>query len=119
VFWADEIAKDIIQKKDKIEYLVTDWKTPSGHIHVGSLRGVVIHAIVRQALKDKDKKAVFQYGFDDYDPMDGLPGNIDPSFKKYMGMPLANIPAPDGESANYADQFANEFIEVINSLGYE
>lgn len=119
MFWVDEIVDDILKKKDKDEYLVTDWKTPSGHIHIGSLRGVIIHELVRHALSDKVKRAVFQYGFDDYDPMDGMPVYIDPSFKKFMGMPLSNIPAPNGKSKSYADQYANEFIEVIEKLGYE
>ncbi len=118
MFWVDEIVEDILKKQNKDEYLITDWKTPSGHIHIGALRGVIIHELVRHALADKGKKALFQYGFDDYDPMDGFPVYLDPSFKKYMGMPLSNIPAPDGKSASYADQYANEFIEVIKGLGY-
>lgn len=119
MFWADEIIEDIIVKIKKDSYLITDWKTPSGHIHVGALRGVIIHDLVCRGLKAKDKKTAFQYGFDDFDPMDGLPIYVDQSFKKYMGMPLNKVPAPDGKSKNYADQFLKEFQKVFNKLGIE
>lgn len=118
MFWADELIKDILKVKPQKKYMITDWKTPSGIIHIGALRGVVIHDIVRTGLAEKGKKAIFQYGFDDYDPMDGLPVYIPKSYAKYMGMPLSEIPAPDGKSANFAEQYANEFKEVLKQLGY-
>ena len=119
MFWVDEITNEILEKTDKKEYLVTDWKTPSGHVHIGSLRGVAIHDAIKRGLVDLKKEAVFQYGFDDYDPMDGLPIYIDQTYEKYMGMPLCNVPAPDGVSESYADQYSNEFKTVFNGLGIE
>ena len=117
MFWADEIIEDIIEKIPRDEYLITDWITPSGHVHIGSLRGVVIHDLVRRGLAEKGKKAVFQYGFDYFDPMDGLPSYIDKSFLEHMGKPLCNVPAPDGKSESFAAQYANEFEKVFNGLG--
>ncbi|MCX6806623.1 MAG: lysine--tRNA ligase [Candidatus Berkelbacteria bacterium] len=121
MFWVDEIVEDIIKRISPPaggdSYLITDWKTPSGHIHVGALRGVIVHDIIRRGLAERDKKAVFQYGFDDFDPMDGLPVYINESFKKYMGMPLCNIPAPDNKSKSFAEQYLNEFEKVFNKLG--
>ncbi len=119
MFWADEIIEEILKKRNKDQYLITDSKTPSGYVHVGALRGVVLHEIIRHALWDKGKKAVFQYCFDDFDPMDGMPVYIDASFKQYMGMPLCNIPAPDGKSESYAAQYSDEFKTVIEGLGYK
>ena len=117
MFWADEIIEDIEKKLPKDSYLITDWKTPSGHAHLGSLRGPLIHDVVRRGLSDKGKVAIFRFGIDDFDPMDGLPVYIDQSFIQYMGMPLNTIPAPDGKSKSFADQYANEFRSVIDSLG--
>ena len=116
-FWVDEIVGDIIKKLPQDSYLITDWKTPSGHAHFGSLRGPIIHDVIRRGLFEKDKKAVFRFGIDDFDPMDGLPVYIDQSFGKYMGMPLNKIPAPDGKSKNFAEQYAIEFKNIIDSLG--
>ncbi len=115
-FWAEEVKKDILQRKDK-KYLITDYKTPSGRIHIGALRGVVIHDVIYQSLKNAKVKAEYWYGYDDFDPMDDISPDLEKQFKKYMGMPLCNIPSPDGKAKNYAAYFAQEFISIYNSLG--
>lgn len=119
MFWVDEIVKDIIKGKNQPSYLITDWMTTSGHAHIGSLRGVVVHDLIREGLEKSDKKAYFQWGFDDFDPMDGFPNYLDPSFKKYMGMPFCNIPAPDKKHVSFADQYADEFLKIIKKLSIE
>lgn len=118
MFWVDEIVADIIQKYPKKDsFLINDSMTPSGHAHIGSLRGLIIHDLIRRGLTEKGQKAVFQYGFDDFDPMDGLPIYVDKSFEKYMGMPLNKVPSPDGQSKSFADQYIDEFTTVFNGLG--
>jgi len=117
MFWVDEIVADILKKVKKNDFLICDWKTPSGHVHVGSLRGIIIHDLVRRGLEEEGRKAVFQFGFDDFDPMDGLPVYIDKSWRQHMGKPLCNVPAPDGKAESFAQQYADEFIKVFNNLG--
>jgi len=119
MFWVDELIGDILKKIPKEKYLITDWMTPSGHAHVGSLRGLIVHDLVRRGLEEKGRKAIFQFGFDDLDPLDGLPVYVDKSFKKYMGMPLCNVPAPDGKSKSFADQFLNESMRIFKGLGID
>lgn len=116
-FWADETISDIEKKLSKDSYLVTDWMTTSGHAHIGSLRGLIVHDLIRRGLTEKNKKAEFQWGFDDFDPMDGMPSYIDKSYLKYMGMPLCNIPAPDGKGKSFAEQYLDEFNEILIGLG--
>ncbi len=48
MFWAEEIVKNI-----KGPQHITDGKTPSGKIHVGSLRGVLIHDAIFRAVQKK------------------------------------------------------------------
>lgn len=117
MFWVDELIEDIVKKTDQGGYLVNDSTTPSGHSHVGSLRGVILHELIKVGLEEKGKKTVFQFGFDDFDPMDGLPNYIDQSFEKYMGMPLSKVPAPDGTHKSFADQYSDELKGVIDYLG--
>lgn len=119
MFWVDEITSDITSKIKNDKYLVTDWMTTSGHAHIGSLRGAIVHDLVRRGLKENKKESVFQWGFDDFDPMDGLPSYLDKSYLKYMGMPLCNIPAPDGKSKSFAMQYGEEFKEIMLGLGIE
>ncbi|MCK4824144.1 lysine--tRNA ligase, partial [bacterium] len=118
MYWADKIAQEIIKSKKFKPYWVDDMKTPSGKIHVGSLRGVLIHDLIYKALLSKGTKATFSYVIDDHDPMDSLPVYLDK--KKYlphMGKPLNTVPAPQSGFASYAEYFAKEFIGVFNTLG--
>lgn len=118
MFWADEIADRILARRPgKDLYRVHDYKTPSGRIHVGSLRGVVIHHIVAQAVKAHGVNVEYVYGFDDYDAMDGFPVYLPESFRQYMGQPLSEIPSPEEGYASYADYFAQEFMNAYHSLG--
>lgn len=115
MFWADRIAEEL---KDKGPQWVDDMKTPSGKIHVGALRGVIIHDLVFRALKDAGVKAKYTYIIDDHDPMDSLPVYLDQKkYAPYMGVPLNKIPAPNGSQKSYARYFAEEFIAVFEKLG--
>lgn len=114
MFWADILVKNFNKKGP---HLVNDAKTPSGKVHVGSLRGVLIHDFVYKALLETGEKASYTYHFDDFDPMDGLPVYLDQEkYKKYMGMPLKDIPSPEGEGT-YAQFYAKDFQTVFNKLG--
>lgn len=118
MFWADRIAKDIIQSGKFKPYWVDDMKTPSGKIHVGALRGVVAHDLVFKALKSLGVKVKFTYIFDNHDPMDALPVYLPKEkFEKYLGAPLYKIPSPDSKFKNYADYYADEFKRVFNAIG--
>lgn len=110
MFWADRIAKDIIQSGKFKPYWVDDMKTPSGRIHVGGLRAVTTHDIVYKALLDAGVKAKFTYVFDNHDPMDSLPSYLPKEkYEKYLGFPLFLVPSPEAGFKDYAEYFAKEF----------
>ena len=115
MFWADKFAADA--SGDRI--IVNDSKTPSGRVHVGSLRGVVIHDAIYRALKHAGKPVTFTYGVDDYDALDTVPHYLDQEkFAPYLGHPLCNVPSPDQSDApDYAKYFMGEFLEVFAKLG--
>ncbi len=118
MFWADRIAKEIIDSGKYKPYWVDDMKTPSGRIHVGSLRGVLIHELIWRSLKNAEENATFTYVFEDHDPMDELPPFLNrDNWSKYLGQPLFTIPSPDKKLENYAKYFAEEFREVFEKLG--
>jgi lysyl-tRNA synthetase, class I len=127
MFWVDRITEDIIKKHpNQEEFILRDEKTLSGQVHVGSLRGVVIHGIIAEALNLKGKKARFIYEFNDADPMDGMPAYLDKeTYLPHMGKPLHDVPAPaDREyngmkATNLAEYFGLEFLEIIHRLGFE
>ncbi len=113
MFWSDKIAADA-----QINQVVNDSKTPSGRVHVGSLRGVVIHDVIDRALKHSGKSSKFLYGVDDYDALDTVPHYLDrEKFAPYLGFPLCNVPSPDNSASDYAKYFMGEFLEVFEHLG--
>lgn len=117
--WVDVIVEDVLASRPADRYVVNDAKSPSGPIHVGSLRGVVLHDCVARALRDRGRPARFLYGFDDYDPMDGRPASLPEEFDRYLGLPLSEIPSPDGDASSYARYFGLGFADVFRRLGSE
>jgi len=118
MIWADRLAKQIIDEGLYKPYWVDDMKTPSGRIHVGSLRGVVIHDLIYKALLHQGQKANFTYVFEDHDPTDELPPFLDRKiWGKYLGQPLFTVPSPEKGYKNYAEYFTLEFQEVFEKIG--
>ena len=113
--WVDLLVEDLL-KKQPGPHVINDAKTPSGHVPVAHLRGVIMHDSVTRAIQDAGVSAQFLYGFDDYDPMDDLPPSL-PEYARYLGMPFALIPSPDGVAASYGDYYAAEFAAVFARLG--
>ncbi len=115
-FWADQIASDA--KPRNGTHVVSDAKTPSGRIHVGSLRGVLIHDVIYKAVRDSGQKAEYVYRFDDLDPMDGFPPGVPDPFREHMGKPLCDVPSPEPDKghASFARLYAEEFRDVFEKL---
>jgi len=116
MIWPDREAKRLKERNLPLEW-ADDMKTPSGRVHVGSLRGVIVHDLIYKALKDIEVNAKFSYVFNDIDPMDGMPSYLDANkWGKHMGEPLYKIPSPEPGFKSFADYFAKEFISVFNSI---
>lgn len=139
--WVDDVISTIIewQAKNSVKDLhVDDMKTPSGRVHTGALRGVVLHDLVAKAINTKIENEVEStYVFNDMDPMDGLPGYLPAKkFEKFMGVPLYLIPSPRieesgvdfsnsteaekkrySEAKSFAEFYALDFIDAFRRLG--
>lgn len=119
MFWVDKVVDQVLKSGKYKPYHVDDMKTPSGRIHLGALRGVVVHGLINRVLREKGKKSVFTWVFNDMDPMDGFPHYLPASFKKYMGLPLFKIPSPEKGHQSMVQCYAQEFIGVFNNLGFK
>ena len=117
MFWPDRFASEIIKSGKYRPYHVDDMKTPSGRIHVGALRGVIVHDLIFKALKEKGKKVDYTWVFNDMDPMDAFPHYLPEKFKKYLGWPLFKIPSPEPGHQSFSRLYAKEFIDVFKKLG--
>jgi len=115
MLWFADIAGGIDPQTPQI---INDSKTPSGRVHVGALRGVVIHDAVFRALKSRGVPVRYIFGVDDYDPLDELPAGQAEFFTPYLGAPLCNVPAPgDSKAPDMAEHFISEFFDVFRELG--
>ena len=113
MFWADEIAASSVGPQ-----VVNDSKTPSGTVHVGSLRGPVVVDTIARALRDADVRVQLRYGVDDLDPMDAQALLTPDAIERSMGVPLAHVADPAGDChASYARHFAQVFIDTFDGLG--
>lgn len=113
MFWCEEVAAQCQGPQ-----IINDSKTPSGRVHVGALRGVLIHDAIFKTLKRRGVEARYLFGVDDYDPLDEIPAGKGAHFEKYLGQPLCNVPPPDGSSApDMAEHYMGEFWGVFEELG--
>ncbi len=112
----NRFAKEIAAGKPLI---IRDEKTMSGRVHVGSLRGVVIHGIVSDVLTEAKIPNKYLFEVNDFDPMDGLPVYLDQElYRPYMGRPLYEVPSPDPTAPNYAEYWAQEFMVAVEHTGF-
>ncbi len=110
MFWADKI----LQNRDGREWVNDAW-TPSGIVHMGGLKGPVIHDVLFRVLKAQGKDVKYTFGFDDMDAIDGLPDNLKEKLGDYMGIPVCNAPAPEGEGTfgeYYAKFMRDMFLQL-------
>jgi lysyl-tRNA synthetase class 1 len=91
--------------------------SPSGPIHLGNLREVFTTHLVAEALRRHGHEVVHLHSWDDYDRFRKVPAGIDPSFERFIGMPLASIPDPVGGLPSYADRYMDQFRSELDVLG--
>ncbi len=113
MFWTEDLAA-----KCSGVQIINDSKTPSGRVHVGAMRGVLIHDAIFRTLREKGIEARYLFGVDDFDPLDEIPAGKGAHFEQFLGQPLCNVPPPDGSTASdMAEHYIAEFLEVFEELG--
>ena len=123
MFWADSAIEDFIKERKKIidskeSIVIRDEKTPSGRVHIGSMRGVAMHGVFSRILSEKGIQNTFLYEMNDFDAFDAIPEYLDKDkYKTELGKPLFMLQAPEGDE-NYAQYFGKEFARVIEVSGF-
>ncbi len=129
IHWADQMALEIKERVEnnkllndlvkKNGYFIYDEKTPSGHIHIGSGRGWVIHDVLAKALRNLGLNAKFVLSSDDYDPYDKPNKDLPKEWDKYLGMPFRNIPSPVKGYKSFGDYFFTESTNKFKEFGID
>ena len=119
VHWLEEIVKEIYSRKPN-EITLSTGKTPSGHIHLGILREIIICDALRRIFEKDGKTVNNLLFFDSLDAAKRFPPYIVNNFQtEHIGKPFAMIPCPyeDCKCESYAHHFGNELIEVFPDFG--
>lgn len=118
--WAEKAAERAIEKFPEMEvYTCAAGISPSGVVHFGNFRDLITAFSVFEALKAKGKKARMLFSWDDYDRFRKVPKGISSEYKEYIGMPLTEVPDPEGEFSSFAERFEAEFEKALKDLGME
>ena len=117
--WLNQIVDELIEKHPTGEIIVSSGVSPSGAYHLGTLREVLTAEVVMYALKKRGRDAKHIHVVDDLDVFRKVPANIPESYKQYLGMPLCDIPAPDGSEVSYAEYFLKDLLSSAKELHLE
>ena len=117
--WLDDVATAAIARQPEGEILVSSGASPSGTYHIGHLRELVTCDAIVLELRRRGREARHIHFVDDLDGLRKIPVNIPVDYDQYLGVPLCDIPAPDGSDRSYADYFVDPFIQTVRALGVE
>jgi len=95
-------------------------KTPSGYIHLGILREIIICDALRRIFEDKGKIVNNLLFFDSLDAAKRFPAYIQENFQKeHIGKPFALMPCPfeSCDCESYAHHFGNALTSTFNDFG--
>ena len=115
--WSLAIAQDIVSKRKEQKHVVATGITPSGDIHVGNLREIIVADAVHTALVDMGVDARLIYIADTFDPLRKRYPFLPQEYESHVGKPLSEIPDPEGRLASYADHFVQPFLDSLHDLG--
>jgi len=119
VHWLEETVDKILNRNPEVITLSTG-KTPSGHIHIGILREIIICDALCRIFEDKGKDVKFYLFLDDFDAAKRFPPYIDKRFQdQHIGKPFALVPCPFEQCGceSYAKHFGNELISTFTDFG--
>ncbi|MGH7157325.1 MAG: lysine--tRNA ligase [Candidatus Saccharimonadales bacterium] len=117
--WLNKVAEDVIIAHPEGEILVSSGVSPSGVYHVGTLREVLTADAILLALRGRGRDARHVHNVDDLDPLRKIPSGVPAEFEKYFGMPLCDVPSPDGKAASWADYYLKDFVKSAKVLGLD
>ncbi|MBO4797577.1 MAG: lysine--tRNA ligase [Candidatus Methanomethylophilaceae archaeon] len=112
--WAEVIAEDLAKNCERP--LIATGISPTGIIHVGSLREAITGESVRSAVEALGKEVRLIYLIDSFDPLRKRYDFLPEEYEKYVGMPISRIPCPCGKHRNYAHHFVQPFLDAVRSL---
>ncbi|WP_461018159.1 lysine--tRNA ligase [Streptomyces daliensis] len=125
--WVSRIADDVIAEAERRApgkaVVCASGLSPSGPIHLGNLREVMVPHLVADEIKRRGIPCVHLLSWDDYDRFRKVPAGVegvDESWNEHIGKPLTSVPAPRGSAhGNWAEHFRAAMAASLDELGVE
>ncbi len=119
--WADYTAQRLSERGGP--QVAASGITPSGEFHVGHLREILTAEMIHRACLDAGLDSRYLFIVDSMDPLRRVYDFLSPDYERYIGHPLAYVPAPgpDGKpgdgSTSYAEHFLGPFLDALETIG--
>ncbi len=117
--WAKKIAEDLLVTHGEGPHVIVTGISPSGNIHVGNLREVLVGEAVVNALKARGARVRFVFHADTIDPLRKIAPGVPKEYKRYIGRSLSRVSDPEGCHASYAEHFLAPFEGVLRRMGVD
>jgi lysyl-tRNA synthetase, class I len=121
--WVLRVADDVVAhaQRRSAGQLITcaSGISPSGPIHLGNLREVMVPHLVADELLRRGTACRHILSWDDYDRLRRVPAGMPESLAEHIGRPLTAVPDPCGEHENWAEHFKEPFRASLAELGVE
>jgi lysyl-tRNA synthetase, class I len=117
--WAMRTAENLLATHGEGPHVVATGISPSGNIHVGNLREVLVGEAVVRALRSLGSEAHFVFHADTIDPLRKIAPGIPTDFERYIGHSLSRVPDPEDCHASYAEHFLSPFEEALKRMGMD
>lgn len=114
--WLNTIVDELTRRHPDGEIVVSSGVSPSGTYHLGTLREVLTAEVTTMELRRRGRTAKHLHIVDDLDVFRKVPANIPSEWERYLGLPLADVPAPDGSEGTYADYFLNDLVVAAKDM---
>lgn len=113
--WAERVAEGLGDGP----HVVVTGISPSGNIHAGNLREVLVAEAVANALRAKGLAVRFVFHADTMDPLRKISPGVPEDFERYIGYSLSRVPDPEGCHDSYAEHFLAPFESALREMGVE
>jgi len=123
-FWADQKAKEILERKryhfidkplpKRKTFVVKTSASISGVLHIGRLSDTIRADSIVTALRDAGARARMIWVAEDMDPLRRVPEGVPKEYEMFLGMPVTDVPDPQGCHSSYAEHHQAEYLEVID-----
>jgi lysyl-tRNA synthetase, class I len=117
---ADDVMAEAARRAPGKPIICASGLSPSGPIHLGNLREVLMPHFVVDEVRRRGHSAVHLLSWDDYDRFRKVPAGTDAAWAQHIGKPLTSVPAPAGSPyPSWADHFKAPMLLALAKLGVE